>query len=103
MAASEKTLGLLHEQVAKALSEQVVGYTVVEDEVEKEVKPSPALLGAAIAFLKNNNITADANDNAALRELGEALAARRKKKLPQAALDAAAEDFAGRFGQGMMQ
>ena len=103
MAASESVLGELHEQVAKALSEQVQGYQVETDEGVKEVKPSPALLGAAIAFLKNNNITADASDNAALRELGEALAARRKKKIPQASLDAAAEDFANRFGQGMIQ
>ena len=103
MAASEKVLGELHAAVATALTEQVKGYLVVEDEVEKEVKPSPALLGAAIAFLKNNNITADAEDNAALRELGESLKARRQKKLPPAMLDAAAEAFAERFGNGMMQ
>lgn len=94
MAASDKTLGNLHEQVAKALSEQVVGYEEQTDEGTKTVRPSPALLGAAIAFLKNNNITADATDNAALRELSDALSARRKKKLPQAALDEAAERFA---------
>lgn len=103
MAASEKVLGDLHAAVANALTEQVKGYTVVEDEVEKEVKPSPALLGAAIAFLKNNNITADAEDNAALRELGESLKARRQKKLPPAMLDAAAEAFSERFGSGMVQ
>ena len=103
MAASESTLGTLHEAVAEALTEQVKGYTVIEDEVEKVVKPSPALLGAAIAFLKNNNITADAEDNAALRELGESLKARRQKRLPQALLDEAADQFADRFGGGMVQ
>lgn len=104
MAATDKKLGDLHEAVADALSEQVKGYTIVEDEVEKVIKPSPALLGAAIAFLKNNNITADANDNAALRELGDALKARRAKKLPQASLDEAAEQFSNRFGgMGTMQ
>lgn len=103
MAASESTLGELHEAVASALTEQVKGYTVIEDEVEKEVKPSPALLGAAIAFLKNNNITASAEDNAALRELGETLKARRQKKLPQAMLDEAANTYADRFGGGLVQ
>ena len=103
MSASEKKLGDLHEAVAEALTEQVKGYTVIEDEQEKVIKPSPALLGAAIAFLKNNNITADAEDNAALRELGESLKARRQKKLPQAMLDEAATQFADRFGGGMVQ
>lgn len=110
MAASEKKLGDLHEAVADALSEQVKGYTKVEltaegERVETEVKASPALLSAAIAFLKNNNITADAEDNAALRELNSALQARRKKKIPQAALDDAAEAFSSRFGgdMGVMQ
>ena len=99
MAASGKTLGALHEKVAAALTEQVEGYTIVEDDVEKLVRPSPALLGAAIAFLKNNNTTADAEDNAALRELGDALAARRKKKLPQALLDDAADTYAHSMGR----
>jgi len=103
MGASTSELGDLHKQVAVALSEQVQGYTITEDAVEKVIKPSPALLGAAIAFLKNNNITADATDNAALRELGDALKARRQKKLPQALLDTAADNFTERFGSGTMQ
>lgn len=95
MAASDKKLGALHEAVADALTEQVNGYTAVDEEGrEKVVKASPALLSAAIAFLKNNNITADAEDNIALRELGEALSARRKKKIPQLNLDEAAEQYA---------
>ena len=94
MAASDKTLGALHEAVATALSEQVKGYEEQTDEGTKLVRPSPALLGAAIAFLKNNNITADVEDNSALRELGKALKARRNRKLPQAELDAAADHFA---------
>lgn len=102
MAASDKQLGHLHLVVAKALTEQVEGYEEeVSDGVTKTVRPSPAVLSAAIAFLKNNNITADATDNAALRELGEALQARRKKKLPQADLDAAAERFAESQGTFM--
>ena len=103
MAASDKTLGELHEQVAQALSEQVVGYEEQTEEGTRTVRPSPALLGAAIAFLKNNNITADPEENAALRDLGDKLKARRSKRIPQASLDAAADDFANRFGGGLIQ
>lgn len=103
MAASDVTLGKLHEQVAQALSEQVQGYVEQTDEGERTVRPSPALLGAAIAFLKNNNITASPAENEALRDLGEKLKARRNKRIPQANLDAAAEDYANRFGGSLMQ
>lgn len=103
MAASDKVLGNLHAKVAAALTEQVEGYIVQEEDGEKLIKPSPALLGAAIAFLKNNNITADVEDNAALRDLGAALKARRQKRLPQAALDEAAESFVNAAGGSMMQ
>lgn len=98
MAASEKKLGALHEAVASALTEQVEGYTEQTEEGERFVRPSPALLGAAIAFLKNNNVTADAEENEALRDLGNKLKERRSKKLPQAQLDAAAEEYAAHFG-----
>lgn len=96
MAASDKVLGKLHEAVASALQEQVEG--IMDGEVR--IPPSPALLGAAIAFLKNNNITADAAENAALRNLNEALKARAKKKLPQQALDEAANTYALSLGAG---
>lgn len=99
MAASDKQLGDLHKQVAVALSEQVVGFKEPqEDGSVKQVRPSPALLGAAIAFLKNNSITADVEDNAALRDLGAALKARSKKKLPQAMLDEAADSYSTSMG-----
>ena len=103
MAASDKKLGALHEYVAEALSEQVQGYdeetTGAEGEITvKRIRPGAAVLGAAIAFLKNNNVTADPEDNLALRDLSEKLKARRNKKLPQAELDAAAEEFANRYG-----
>jgi hypothetical protein len=103
MAASDKALGQLHEDVANAFAEQVKGYTeTTEDGKERVVRPSPALLGAAVTFLKNNNITADPEGNKALRDLNEKLKARRNKTIPQASLDAAADDFSARFG-GMMQ
>ncbi len=109
MAASDKTLGALHQKVAEALTEQVEGYDepVFDQEGEekgtKRVRPSPALLGAAIAFLKNNNITADATENEALSSLSKKLADRRKGKIPQAALDEAADAYAMANGGGMMQ
>lgn len=109
MAASEGKLGELHEAVATELKEQVVGYDepILDQEGNEQgvrrVRPSPALLGAAIAFLKNNNITADAEDNEALRELGAKLKDRRSKRIPQASLDAAADAYAERFGGGLMQ
>ena len=99
MAASDKTLGNLHELVATAFSEQVKGYTEIDEEgKERIIRPSPALLGAAVTFLKNNNITADVEGNTALRDLNDKLKARRNKAIPQAALDQAADDFSQRFG-----
>lgn len=98
MAASAKVLGALHEALAKALAEQVEGFVEQTDEGEKVVRPSPALLGVAVTFLKNNNITADPDTNAALGELKDKLAARRKGKISTATLDAAANDFSERFG-----
>ena len=101
MAASEKKLGELHEAVATAFTEQVAGFVETDEEGrEKVIRPSPALLGAAVAFLKNNNITADAEGNEKLRELGAALKARREKRVPQTALDQAADAFATSVGAG---
>ena len=101
MPATDKELGELHKQVTIALTEQVKG-AEFEGEDGKVVKalPSPALLGAAIAFLKNNNITADAEGNEALRELNQKLAERRKRAIPQSSLDAAASHYAETVGAG---
>lgn len=107
MAASAKILGDLHKHVAQAFTEQVVGYT---EEVERgdklvtvTVRPSPALLGAAVAFLKNNNVTADPETNASLSKLKDTLAARRKGHVSPAVLDAAAESYAAHMGGGILQ
>jgi hypothetical protein len=93
MAASDLQLGELHGLVARSLTARLEGgeFTAAE-------------LGAAISFLKNNNITADASDNAELKELSATLAARRRKKLPQAALDEASRVFEELQGQnGLIQ
>lgn len=99
--ASDKELGTLHKAVAVALQEQVEGYEEETEHGTRTVKPSPALLGAAIAFLKNNNITASATDNEELSKLSKALAAKRRGKLPQAALDEAAESYV--YSTGLVQ
>lgn len=99
MAASDRQMGELHKAVATELFAQVVGIDEPqEDGSIKRIRPSPAVLSASIAFLKNNNTTADVEDNAALRDLGAALKARSKKKLPQAMLDEAAESYATSMG-----
>jgi len=66
-AASEDALGALHATVAKVLTQAIQGEEV-----------TAATLSVAVAFLKNNNITADATHNEELAELTAALAARRK-------------------------
>lgn len=104
MAASEQKLGELHEAVATAFAEQVKGFVETDEEGrEKVIRPSPALLGAAVAFLKNNNITADATENEALVGLSKALQARRRKQLPQQALDEAVDTFSRSVGGAHLQ
>jgi hypothetical protein len=105
MPATEQELGDLHKHVANALSEQVQGVVVEEvgldgEKSQRKLHPSPALLGAAIAFLKNNNITASASDNAALKELQEKLAQRRNRKITPEAFDEAAANYAMSVGGG---
>lgn len=96
MAATDKVLGKLHEAVANELTRQVTAATDCEG--DEKVAPSPALLSAAIAFLKNNNVTADAEENEALRALNDQLAARRQRKVPQSTLDQAATAYAATQG-----
>lgn len=66
MAATDKVLGELHIAVARALTRAIEGRL---DEDGNPVYPTAAELGAAITFLKNNNITAIATDDNALGEL----------------------------------
>lgn len=81
MAATDKTLGKLHEQVAQTLTEMVTirEVTEVDKDGEAHVRvehPSPSALAVAVAFLKNNSITADIATDAATKELSDKLAAR---------------------------
>ena len=102
--ASEDALGALHAAVADQLS------TIIKDgvkAVDKEgevvtLAAGPAYFGAAIAFLKNNNITADPSVDEGLQDLQRTLAARRRsRKDSLSGLDEAAAAFAAINGEAM--
>lgn len=83
MSASENILKELHAQLAQELLDIVRNGVPIFDKEGNEVgtrKATAAELSVAVAFLKNNEITADLNDSDATRELREALEARRRKK-----------------------
>ena len=85
MTASDTLLKELHAQLAQELLDIVRNGVPVFDKEGNESgtrKATAAELSVAVAFLKNNEITADLNDSDATRELREALEARRKKKAP---------------------
>ena len=93
MAASDTELGELHKVLAQQLK-----VAIVKEDV------TAAILGVTVAFLKNNNITADAVHNAELDGLKDALQARRTKgKLSRAALEEAAKAFEDASGGGLVQ
>lgn len=73
--ASEDALGELHGEVARTLTEIVR----VRKDGDSLIVPGAAHIAAAIAFLKNNNITADASSNAELDELNRTLKERRAR------------------------
>lgn len=85
-AATERELGSLHKVVAVALKEAIS--SPGKDGV------SAAVLGAAITFLKNNNITASPTENAALADLNKTLNNKRRRGLTPAQIKEAAEQFA---------
>ena len=107
-AATEEDLGGLHAGVCRALTEVVTeGVPIVDKDGEVVGKaPAPAAyLGAAIAFLKNNNITASPSKNKDLAALKEALGKKRQRKeLKPRDLQAAADEFERMQGSnGLMQ
>lgn len=62
MAASEELLGLLHDAVAQDLIKRI-----------QSGDATAAEIGAAIKFLKDNNIEAIATENSKLKDLSESL------------------------------
>lgn len=90
-AAAEGKLGQLHAKVADVLLSTLSAYdkaqeltqqrlgAAVDDpdmEIQTVVEPSGALLGAAIKFLKDNEITCQIEENAGLSSLEKRLAAK---------------------------
>jgi hypothetical protein len=77
--ATEAALAELHGVVAEALTGALRPGVLETETGTINVAPSAAHIMAAITFLKNNNITADASSNAALTELSDSLQKMRSK------------------------
>lgn len=90
--ANSDSLGELHGLVAAYLAAVI-----------KTGCATPALIGAAITFLKNNSITADPATNAKLNELSQTLKERKGKKLTPAQLADAEQTFSQMTGFGFPQ
>lgn len=100
--ASEKALGDLHAAVAMSLANAISAprYTDEGEAINgtEGTMVSAAVLSAAITFLKNNNITADADTNEGLKGLKDQLEARRKdRKAAMAGNQSAASDLESRL------
>lgn len=100
--ANEKKLGDLHGLVAQVFTEQVgmkEEETVINLDGEVEgtgemlYNASPALLAAAMKFLKDNSITADITLDENMGNLAEALAKKQKHSRLKDPTNAAAEDM----------
>jgi len=89
--ANEDKLATLHGVVAEYLTLCIMSG-----------KAAPAIVGAAITFLKNNQITADPATNAAIAGLTQTLRERRNRKggLTKEAAAEAERQFADLMGQG---
>lgn len=97
MAATDKRLGVLH----AAVTEVLIKALDPDPNDDNEIVISGNAIGAAIAFLKNNNVTAEVTENKGLQALEQKLAARGAKLTPKD-LQAAADEFA-ESNKGMMQ
>lgn len=94
MAADSNALGALHSQVAGVLSDMLRPRE--EPIFDKEgndtgkvrmIYPTAAEISAAVTFLKNNNITADADHNEELKKLRDAMEARQAARRKPLVLD----------------
>ena len=80
---TEQELADLHGAIARVLCSQVSETIMITDEngVESEVAvATPATLGVAIKFLKDNSITASIADDENMNELDEMLKRKREKR-----------------------
>ena len=101
--ASEKLLSKLHGDVAEVLSESIL-YQEDETEIDsdgeivltgqKRYTVSPAMMGQAVKFLKDNSITSDIKVDKNMSKLEEALAKKQKHSRLTNPVDAAQEERA---------
>ena len=80
---TEHELSELHGTIARVLRSQLEETVTFTDEngIEKEVATAtPATLGVAIKFLKDNDITASIADDENLNELDDLLKKKREKR-----------------------
>lgn len=73
--ANEGVLGDLHARLAQAFTKVLEDY-----EVNPEVEPNPAMLGAISKFLKDNSIAFDTEEIEVLSGTAQRLADRRKNR-----------------------
>lgn len=106
-AATEEDLGELHGAIARTLTTVCSEGAVVLDKEGNAMRvTAPAVyIGAAIAFLKNNNITASPSKNKDLAALKDTLGKRRQRKeITRKGLDEATAEFEAMQGKtGLMQ
>lgn len=106
--ASEDELGAMHGVIARGLTEVLAhGVTIGATDGGEPIKATApaAYFAAAIAFAKNNNITADAGTNADLKAFSEQLSKRRKEgkgRLSQQQLEEAADTLDRDLGGHML-
>lgn len=80
---TENELSELHGAIARVMTQQVLEEITITDEegnVQTIMNASPALLGVAAKFLKDNNVTASIEDDENLGELAESLRQKRAKR-----------------------
>lgn len=101
--ASEQELSDLHGALARGLKDIISdGVEVPTKEGSVKVTAPAAYFGAAVALLKNNNITADPSKNEELSDLNALLQKRRQSKKDELNFREAAEDFADKHLGGSM-
>lgn len=100
MAATDQRLGELHALLTEHFAEILSG-TVKDEDGQPYIVPA-AVLGTIVAFLKNNNITADPTTNKAVAGLTAMLERKATKRMSRKALDEAAEAFGAANGDGML-
>lgn len=94
MAASEKTMGTLHEMFAQYLMDCMTRTGKDEEGEEYSIPMTAAEAAVLRAFLKDNNIQADPDASTDVRALSAGLAAATEGTVSAAEMQAIFDDFA---------